>query len=105
MAVPPTILRLLCSVVLPSPGVLADGYNCEGSKFHSPQPLTVTEYNLGEDETVMLCGTCTGNLQVLMSLLEAHNGQLAWEARREFGNIIRALGLRSYALNQEKQSA
>ena len=105
MSIPPTILGLLRGVPLPPPGVLADGYRCEGSKFHSPQPLIVTEYDLGEDESVMLCGTCTGNLTVLMSLLEAHKGSLPWEARREFGNMIRALGLRAYALSEEKASA
>lgn len=106
MAVPPTILRLLSSLTaLPVPGVLADGYACEGSKFHSPQPLILSEYALGGHEKVMLCGTCTDNLSVLMGLLEAHDGKLTWEARREFGNMIRALGLRSYSLNQEKTSA
>lgn len=110
MAVPTNIRRLIKEAHgVPLPGVLTEVQQCEGAKFHSPQPLLVREYGLdgavlypndGEHsavhDTVWLCGTCASNLTVLLCLLRAHGGDLPWEARREFGNLVRALGMRAW---------
>lgn len=119
MAVPPTIKRLIreCGG-LDVPGMLTEVQGCEGAKFHSPQPLLVRQYGLdgaalyatddrAATATVWLCGTCAANLTVLLCLLKAHQGDLPWEARREFGNLIRALGMRAWKhyLSQQEQTA
>lgn len=74
---------------------------CEGAKFHSPNPLLVSEVPLVSplwpgvttlDPLVWLCGNCADNLRVYQLLLGQHAGQLEWPIRREFGNLIRALG-------------
>ena len=41
---------------------------------------------------IPLCGTCADNLTTYRVLMAASNGRLPWEIRREFGNLIRALG-------------
>lgn len=121
MAVPAHIKRLISECHgLPLPGVLTEVQGCEGAKFHSPQPLLVREYGLDgalvfptdgphteEYDTVWLCGTCAANLTVLLCLLKAHDGDLPWEARREFGNLVRALGMRAWQhyLTQQEQTA
>lgn len=119
MAVPVTIKRLIQECHgLPLPGVLTEVQGCEGAKFHSPQPLLVREYGLDgqvlypldgtkEAPSVWLCGTCAANLTVLMCLLHAHDGDLPWEARREFGNLVRALGMRAWKhyLDTQEQPA
>lgn len=77
---------------------------CEGAKFHSPNPLLVTEVPLmsplwpgsSGELKVWLCGTCADNLRVYQHLLGQHEGQLEWPIRREFGNLIRALGDRGW---------
>lgn len=109
MAVPPTVARLISEVGgLVLPGILAETpVSCEGAKFHSPQPMLVSEFiitraglveHLGATapDSVWLCGTCSGNVNVMLSLLAAHGGNLPWEARREFGNLVRAIAMRAY---------
>lgn len=109
MAVPRTVARLIGEVGgLVLPGILAESpVSCEGAKFHSPQPMLVSEYVVARDglieqlgatvpESVWLCGTCSANVNVLLSLMAAHNGTLPWEARREFGNLVRAIAMRAY---------
>ena len=64
---------------------------CVGSKYHSPTPLKVEDYEVG-GKMIPLCGTCADNLTTYRVLMAASNGRLPWEIRREFGNLIRALG-------------
>ena len=67
---------------------------CEGSKHHSPTPLVTTLVLVGEEQ-VPLCPTCSFNFRVYYDLMIASNGSLSWKVRREFGNLIRALGDRA----------
>lgn len=82
--------------------LLAQDLECEGSRFHSPQPLVLRRVFLVPRpwgpfaEEVTLCGTCEANLRVFQHLLYCYNGDLDWSIKREFGNIIRALGVRSW---------
>lgn len=110
MTVPPTILRLIAQAGgLVLPGVLAESpVACEAARHHSPRPLLVREYRVtksglevfdgpaSEPGTVWLCGTCASNVMVALALFEAHNGVLPWQARREFGNLVRAIAQRPY---------
>jgi hypothetical protein len=111
VSVPPTILGLIRKVNgLPLPGILAEGGEvCEGAKHHSPRPLIVHEFEVLRDglrpiETieddvpgaVWLCATCADNVRVALSLFASHGGALPWEARREFGNLVRAIAQRPY---------
>jgi hypothetical protein len=64
---------------------------CEGARFHSPQPLVVREVQIRKGYKVMLCGTCADNLTTLKTLIASYDGELPWPVRREFGNQIRAL--------------
>lgn len=68
---------------------------CVGSKHHSPTPLLVTMTSVA-DELIPLCGTCAINLRVFGHLMTTSNGSLSWEIRREFGNRIRALGVKDW---------
>ena len=84
---------------------------CEGSKFHSPTPMFVAEVPLiprswGEEHSaagpvVRLCGTCRDNLAILRQIFVQTKGEVPWEVRREFGNTIRALAERAWALRTE----
>lgn len=74
---------------------------CEGAKFHSPVPLLVRPRPLPNGETIFLCGTCGDTLTVFGQLLTQNEGELPWEVRREFGNRIRAIGLRGYKALRE----
>lgn len=76
------------------PGDGAPG-ECEGSRFHSPTPLLVYVEEVA-GTTVRLCGNCRDNLGVFSTLMNASNGSLPWEVRREFGNSIRDLGMRAW---------
>jgi len=94
------------------PGAVSDPeIACAGAKFHSPTPLTMRSYDLkgavayvvsGEKlreegpDRVWLCGTCVANLKVLLLVLHAHDGELPWEVRREFGNRLRAVAFRAW---------
>lgn len=111
MSVPPTILSLIRKVNgLPLPGILAESpVACEAAKHHSPRPLTVMEYRVhraglepiytvadSSDDTAWLCGTCADNIRVAIALFAAHEGDLPWQARREFGNLARAIAQRPF---------
>lgn len=87
--------------------VLSTKADCEGAKFHSPNPLvlyyepivpTSVWSDCPDDAHVWLCGNCRANLAVYISLLVEHQGVLEWPVRREFGNRIRALGERGWEL-------
>lgn len=107
MTVPPTMLALIHQVGgLQVQGVLADTQECEGSKYHTPSPLVLRPYTLSsfkkiemvptdddDEKAIWLCGTCVANLNIFLSLMEATEGNMPWEVRREFGNLIRLLGL------------
>lgn len=84
---------------------------CEGAKHHSPRPLTVKDTSLVRREwwhedypspiwlnapRAYLCGTCRGNLSILLQMLHHAEGDLPWEVRREFGNDIRALATKGW---------
>ena len=97
--IPEPVRRLLGEVggIQAGPGqILAERVTCAGAKFHSPTPLTVREIAVGDD-TVFLCGTCHDNLHVFLDLMHAKEGNVPWEARRCFGNLLRAIGTRAYA--------
>jgi hypothetical protein len=110
MTVPPTILRLIQEAGgLALPGILAESpVACEAARHHSPRPLLVKEYRVtksglmplegivDERGTVWLCGTCADNISLALALYEAHGGTLPWQARREFGNLVRAIAQRPY---------
>ena len=68
---------------------------CQGSKFHSPTPLLTQRIKVGPTE-VHLCGVCQDNLQVFVALMKATDGDLDWVVRREFGNMLRALGMKAW---------
>lgn len=70
--------------------MFAGAAECEGAKFHSPNPLVLREVKIGKRKAV-LCSTCAENLHILAALHEQNDGFLPWETRREFGNQIRAL--------------
>ena len=70
---------------------------CVGAKFHSPHPLVVEYVGvIGLEEHIPLCGTCSDNLRVFLSLMTASEGSLPWEVRREFGNRLRAWGMKAW---------
>lgn len=110
MTVPPTILRLLQSATgLRLDGTLVEpSVACEAAKHHSPRPLLVCEYRVTrsrlepldgdtvEEGTVWLCGTCSDNVNVALALYDGHDGVLPWQARRELGNLVRAIAERPY---------
>jgi hypothetical protein len=110
MSVPPTILSLIRTVGgLALPGALAEnGDVCEGAKHHSPRPLIVHEFEVRRDglrvieaiedvpDSVWLCATCADNVRVALALFASHGGALPWEARREFGNLVRAIAQKPY---------
>lgn len=79
------------------PGALAENIECEGSKFHSPNPLVLKVHDLGGQSYVWLCPTCEANLDLCVRLLSAYGGALSWEVRREFGNRIRALAFKVWS--------
>lgn len=70
--------------------------DCQGAKYHSPNPLLVEEVDLPSGETVTLCGTCVDNLRVLQAVMDHHDGEAPWPLRREFGNQIRAIAERGH---------
>lgn len=110
MSVPPTIARLLSQAgALALPGFLAVADTaCEAAKHHSPRPLLLRAYlvsaegvnpiDVGVDESgaVTMCGTCADNVEVAVALFASHGGILPWQARREFGNLVRAIAQRPF---------
>lgn len=73
------------------PGIPAHDHDCQGSKFHSPRPMIVHRMEMPSSpgEHIYLCGTCLDNV-ALLTVLE-HATHVPWNARRCFGNAIRAL--------------
>lgn len=110
MSVPPTIARLVSQAgALGLPGLLAVADSaCEAAKHHSPRPLLVRAYrvsvegvnpiDIDQDEpgAVTMCGTCADNVEVAVALFASHGGVLPWQARREFGNLVRAIAQRPF---------
>jgi hypothetical protein len=62
---------------------------CEGTKFHSPTPLTTS---LFDECSAWLCPTCTSKLEIFLHLHEQDPACLTWDVMREFGNQIRLFG-------------
>lgn len=88
------------------PGILNVDDGCEGAKFHSPNPLIVVDVPIVDPswpgattlgDSVRLCNNCVDNLRVYQHLLGLTEGQLEWPVRREFGNLIRAIGDKGWA--------
>lgn len=83
-----------------------DDVACEGAKFHSPRPLFCRNTRLVRQDwdqrlwtfapQAWLCGTCRDNLDILLQMLYATDGDLPWEVRREFGNDLRALSKKGW---------
>ena len=86
-----------------------DDRSCEGARFHSPTPLFVRDVPLVKPEwwpedqrrtwswpTAYLCGICRDNLDILLQMLKATEGNLDWPIRREFGNELRSLALKGW---------
>lgn len=94
---------------------------CEGAKFHSPRPLFVQYTPLVLKEwwpstpeegrapnwapKAALCGTCRDNLNILLQMLYATDGDLDWEIRREFGNVLRGLATKGWTWFTEHRPA
>jgi hypothetical protein len=103
VATPPHIAEAIGKTPIGLGMRLGNGDTCTGAKFHSPSPLVLREVDLvpwdpKAKEIVWLCGTCADNLLVLQHLLEANDGEMDWATRREFGNQVRALGLRGWSI-------
>ena len=97
MPVPEMVQATLEKERIDLDGVLADGIECEGARYHSPNPLILHRIEVEDGDVVLLCGTCRDNLDVFDRLMRSQEGELAWPVRREFGNLIRAIGLRVWA--------
>lgn len=65
---------------------------CQGTKFHSPVPLTTAKFEDPTLDDVWLCPTCTSKLDIFIHLHEQDPLCLNWDVMREFGNQIRILG-------------
>lgn len=76
---------------------------CMGSKFHSPTPLVVGVVDVA-GQRLSLCSTCHANIEVFVSLMRATDGTLPWAVRREFGNKIRTLGMKSWQYTEGEPS-
>lgn len=108
MPLPANLSNLLVGNDLPLPGdaVAGNGHQCQGAKYHSPSPLVVHRVSLVDkpvqsrsEHWVFLCGTCRDNLHVFQSILRMKDGDVPWPVRREFGNLVRALGERGWEMN------
>lgn len=88
---------------------MMNGATCEGSKFHSPTPLLVRPIYLSDltvlltnegiligEDPVYLCGVCEDNLAVYLSIRWAYDGRLPLRVKRDFGNLIHAIGDRAW---------
>lgn len=88
------------------PGIPTDQHTCQGAKFHSPRPMVVHPFHMhradSEDEIVYLCGTCSDNVQVLLTLLKGNKGEVSWPIKRHFGNLARAVADQAYAHPSEE---
>lgn len=81
------------------------GKECAGSKFHSPTPLVCVQVDLADlfmispalnADPLWTCPNCLINLRIFVRLLIASDGALPWETRRQFGNLIRELGVKTW---------
>ncbi len=83
--------------------------SCEGSVHHSPSPLLIRPVYLSalldevlggqartEEDLVYLCSTCRDNVTVYLAILYAYSGAAPMAVRRDFGNLILALGERAW---------
>jgi hypothetical protein len=98
-------------------GLLGDiegvpGMDCSGSKFHSPTPLASVRVDLADifaaptddqADPIWLCQNCLTNLRIFVLLMIASTGTLTWECRRQFGNLIRELGVRAWESYYKEQ--
>lgn len=118
MALPKEIARALQEhregMVPREGGWYAEGLAaCQGSRFHSPQPLVIHDCVIwpdmkitDEDEHIVtLCGVCRDTLCVLQELYAAYDGAVPWPVRREFGNIIRLIAKRGWDAHQAEVAA
>lgn len=78
------------------PGEPTREHECQGAKFHSPRPMLVHPFKV-DQRTVYLCGTCADNVQVLLALLTAHEGDVPWVVKRCFGNLVRSVAEAAFA--------
>ena len=74
------------------PALRRGDQECQGARFHSPSPLLLEEVEISSGKWVTLCGTCQDNLKVYEELKTHYDGEIPWKVRREFGNLIRAIG-------------
>jgi hypothetical protein len=89
----------VAGLVAPDGGWFAIVDECEGARFHSPNPLVLRKVFLAPDGTGItanVCGTCADNLTVLQRLLVKCDGDVDWPVRREFGNLVRALAQKGW---------
>lgn len=104
MAVPLLIQHYTANVYPNAGSDYSSEHECEGSKFHSPNPLLVHEVDLVPWDarpavhTAWLCGTCKGNLWVYQKILHERHGDIPWDVQRSFGNQIRALAKRGWGI-------
>jgi hypothetical protein len=88
------------------PGITTERHTCQGAKFHSPRPMIVHSFRMGQEgdegEIVYLCGTCTDNVQVLLTLLKGRGGEVSWPVKRCFGNLVRSVADQAYAHPSEE---
>jgi hypothetical protein len=99
----PLLIQQYAADIYPNAGsAYSSEHECEGSKFHSPNPLLVHEVDLvpwdshPTSHTAWLCGTCRGNLWVYQKILYERKGDIPWDVQRSFGNGIRALAKRGW---------
>lgn len=110
MTVPILIQEITRDIYPPVESVFASEHECEGSKFHSPNPLLVHQVNLvpwNGDEwryTSWLCGTCQWNLWVYQKLLFERDGNIPWAVQRSFGNGVRALAKKGWEIYTRDRS-
>jgi hypothetical protein len=78
----------------------ASEHPCEGTKFHSPTPMTTAQF---DDPAcrAWLCPTCTSKLEIFLHIHEQDPELLTWDVMREFGNQIRIMGQRIVASKRE----
>ena len=111
MSAPPEMLSYAREAGAHLPGIFQDGVLCEGSEYHTPNPLLLHRYLLSAEQDlamtpdegrgVLLCGTCADNVRVMLALLRSADGVLPWKVRREFGNTIRKLGMTAWTSRLE----
>jgi hypothetical protein len=110
MPVPLLIQQATVNIYPNAGSAFAFEHECEGAKFHSPNPLIVHETNLVPWDphppihTAWLCGTCRGNLWVYQKILRENNGDIPWALQRSFGNAIRGLAKQGWELYKVREN-